>query len=194
MKEGFVVPTREKIAYALGDLANNLSMTAIGFYFLFFIVNVAGLSPVMAGVIYWVSRTIAAMTDLLMGILSDRTSSRFGRRRIYLLVGAVPLGILFLLLWVVPGFGQTGQFIYYLAIMILFNITFSFVTIPYNSLMPELSQNYDERTSISGFRMAFSFLGNLVAAAGVAVIVDNIFPGRQAYPPAIRSWASFLAW
>lgn len=65
--------------------------------------------------------------------------------------------------------------------MILFNVTFSLVTIPYNSLMPELTQNYDERTSISGFRMAFSFLGNLVAAAGVALIVDNLYPGRASY-------------
>ena len=181
MKEGFVVPAREKVAFGVGDFANNLSMTAINFYFIFFIVNVAGVPPVLAGVIYWVSRTIAACTDLLMGIVSDRTSSRFGRRRVYLLGGAIPLGIFFFLLWFIPGHGLAGNFIYYLAAMILFNVTFSLVTIPYNSLMPELTQNYDERTSISGFRMAFSFLGNLVAAAGVALIVDNLYPGRASY-------------
>jgi GPH family glycoside/pentoside/hexuronide:cation symporter len=129
-----------------------------------------------------VARTIAACTDLLMGIISDRTSSRFGRRRIYLLVGAVPMGVFFLLIWLIPLQNHTMLFIYYLVAMVIFNVTLSVVTIPYNSLMPELTQNYDERTSLSGYRIAFSFLGNLVAAAGVAVIVDNIFPGRAQYP------------
>jgi GPH family glycoside/pentoside/hexuronide:cation symporter len=182
MKEGFVVPVREKISYALGDLANNLSITAMGFYFIFYVVNVGGLTPLLAGVTYWVARSIAAITDLIMGILSDRTSSKFGRRRVYLLAGAVPMGLAFMLLWFIPFGSQAGNFVYYLAVMLAFNVILSVVTIPYNALMPELSQNYDERTSISGFRMAFSFLGNLLAAAGVAVIVDNIYPGRAAYP------------
>jgi glycoside/pentoside/hexuronide:cation symporter, GPH family len=182
MKEGFVVPVREKIAYALGDLGNNLSITAMGFYFIFYVVNIGGLTPVLAGITYWVSRSIAALTDLFMGIISDRTSSRFGRRRVYLLAGAVPMGLAFTLLWFIPFGSQAGNFVYYLAVMLAFNVILSVVTIPYNALMPELSQNYDERTSISGFRMAFSFLGNLLAAAGVAVIVDNIYPGRSAYP------------
>jgi len=181
MKEGFVVPVKEKIAFALGDFGNNLVITAMGFYYLFFVVNVGGLTPLLAGVTYWVSRSIAACTDLIMGIISDRTSSKFGRRRIYLLVGAIPMGASFMLLWLSPFNSQTGLFFYYLAVMLCFNVILSVVTIPYNSLMPELSQNYDERTSISGFRMAFSFLGNLVAAAGVAIIVDNIYPGRELY-------------
>lgn len=124
---------------------------------------------------------MAALTDLLMGIFSDKTSSRFGRRRVFLLAGAIPLGILFSLLWIIPSQDKTFLFIYYLLIMVVFNVVFSIVTIPYNSLMPELTQNYDERTSISVYRMAFSFLGNLVAAAGVAVIVDNIYSGRGEY-------------
>jgi glycoside/pentoside/hexuronide:cation symporter, GPH family len=182
MKEGFVVPLKEKIAYGLGDLANNLAITAMNFYFIFYIVNVSGLTPLLAGITFWVSRSIAAVTDLMMGIISDRTSSKFGRRRVYLLAGAVPVGVFFLMLWLIPFKDQTGLFIYYLIAMILFNVGLSVVSIPYNSLMPELTQNYDERTSISGYRMAFSFTGNLLAAAGVAVIVDNIFPGRNSYP------------
>ena len=181
MKKGFVVPVKEKIAFALGDFGNNLVITAMGFYYLFFVVNVGGLTPVLAGVTYWVSRSIAACTDVVMGIISDRTSSRFGRRRIYLLAGAIPMGASFMLLWLSPFNSQTALFFYYLAVMLCFNVILSTVTIPYNALMPELSQNYDERTSLSGFRMAFSFLGNLVAAAGVAVIVDNIYSGREVY-------------
>ncbi|HWU36817.1 MAG TPA: MFS transporter, partial [Candidatus Acidoferrum sp.] len=181
MREGFVVPIKEKVAFGLGDLANNIAITAMNFYFIFFVVNVAGLTPLQAGITYWVSRTIAACTDLLMGIVSDRTTSRFGRRRVYLLIGAVPMGVFFILLWLIPLRSSPLLFVYFLIAMVLFNVTLSVVTIPYNSLMPELTQNYDERTSISGFRMAFSFFGNLVAAAGVAVIVDNIYPGRSEY-------------
>lgn len=192
MKEGFVVPIKEKVAFGLGDFANNLAITAMNFYFIFFVVNVAGLPPVWAGLTYWVSRTVAALTDLLMGIISDKTSSRFGRRRVFLLAGAVPLGILFWLLWIIPSQDKVTLFVYYMVIMVLFNVVFSVVTIPYNSLMPELTQNYDERTSISGYRMAFSFLGNLVAAAGVAVIVDNIFPEEVNTRLVIQSWASYL--
>ena len=181
MKKGFVVPVKEKIAFALGDFGNNLVITAMGFYYLFFVVNVGGLTPVLAGVTYWVSRSVAACTDVVMGIISDRTSSLFGRRRIYLLAGAIPMGASFMLLWLSPFNSQTALFFYYLTVMLCFNVILSTVTIPYNALMPELSQNYDERTSLSGFRMAFSFLGNLVAAAGVAVIVDNIYSGREVY-------------
>jgi GPH family glycoside/pentoside/hexuronide:cation symporter len=181
MKKGFVVPVKEKIAFALGDFGNNLVITAMGFYYLFFMVNVGGLTPVLAGVTYWVSRSVAACTDVVMGIISDRTSSRFGRRRIYLLAGAIPMGASFMLLWLSPFNSQTALFFYYLTVMLCFNVILSTVTIPYNALMPELSQNYDERTSLSGFRMAFSFLGNLVAAAGVAVIVDNLYAGREVY-------------
>jgi sugar (glycoside-pentoside-hexuronide) transporter len=181
MKEGYVVPVKEKLAFALGDFGNNLVITAMGFYYLFFVVNVGGLTPVLAGVTYWVSRSVAAVTDLIMGILSDRTKSKFGRRRIYLLAGALPMGVSFILLWLTPFDSQMGLFFYYLSVMLCFNVILSVVTIPYNALMPELSQNYDERTTISGYRMAFSFLGNLVAAAGVALIVDNLFPGRELY-------------
>jgi len=116
-----------------------------------------------------------------MGIISDRTKSRFGRRRPYILFGALPFGILFMMLWLVPFESQTALFIYYLIIFMLFNTAFTIVSIPYNAMTPELTQNYDERTALSGFRMGLSFSGTLVAAAGIMVIVDLIYPGEEAY-------------
>ncbi len=181
MREGFSVPVREKLAYGLGDFAINIAYTTLGFYIVFFLVNVAGIPAKLAGVIFLVARAWDAITDFFMGVLSDRTRSRFGRRRPYILFGAVPLGITFILLWVFPTTDITHLFLYYLAVTMLFNTAFTVVAIPYNSLLPELSQDYDERTSISGYRMALTFVGNLVAAAGVAVIVDVIYPGRASY-------------
>ncbi|MCX8122894.1 MAG: glycoside-pentoside-hexuronide (GPH):cation symporter [Spirochaetes bacterium] len=181
MKEGYVVPTIEKIAYGLGDLAINIAYTTIGFYFLFFLVNVAGLPPQWAGIIFFLARAWDAITDPLMGMISDRTVSKYGRRRVYFLFGCIPFGIMFMLIWLVPSFNHLMMFGYYTAIAILFNTAFTVVAVPYNALMPELSQNYDERTSISGYRMSLSFVGNLVAAVGVSVIVDVVFKGKEQY-------------
>ncbi len=181
MKEGYVVPVREKMAYGLGDFAINIAYTTIGFYFIFFLVNVAGLPAYWAGVIFLIARAWDAITDYLMGMISDRTETRFGRRRPYILFGSIPFGIAFFLLWLVPFESDLYLVIYYVLITIIFNTAFTVVAVPYGALMPEMSQNYDERTSISGFRMGMSFVGNLVAAVGVALIVDVIFGGHDRY-------------
>ncbi len=181
MKSGYVVPVREKIAYGLGDFANNVAYGGIGFYLVFFLTDVAGVSPAWAGSIVLIARLWDAITDYLMGIISDRTRSRFGRRRPYILAGALPFGIMFFLLWIVPTHNSTYLFIYYVAVTMLFNTAFTIVAIPYNSMLPELTQNYDERTSISGYKMGFSFVGTLAAAAGIMLIVDVIFPGKKEY-------------
>ena len=182
MKPGFVVPVREKFAFGLGDMANNLSYTALQFYFVFFLLNVAGLSAAAAGAIFFIARSVNALADFTMGIVSDRTHSRFGRRRVFLLAGAVPLGIVFALLWQLPSLSGAALVLYYLLVAVVFNAVFSFVSIPYNALMPELTQSYDERTQLSGYRMALAFVGNLLAAAGVALIVDSFFGGSAEYP------------
>jgi len=181
MNKNFVLSTREKFAYGMGDFALMIGYGAIGFYLVFFLTDVAGLPAEWAGYIFLIARVWDAITDYAMGIISDRTKSRFGRRRPYILFGALPFGILFALLWLVPFESQTALFIYYLIIFMLFNTAFTVVSIPYNAMTPELTQNYDERTALSGFRMGLSFSGTLVAAAGIMVIVDLIYPGEEAY-------------
>ena len=181
MKNGFVVPVREKISYGMGDLGNNIAYGSIGFYFVFFLTDVAGMSPALAGYIFMVARMWNALCDLFAGFLSDRTKTRFGRRRPFLLFGAVPLGITFAILWLVPFKGSFQLVVYYTIAGILFNTMYSLVAVPYNALLPELSQNYDERTSIAGFKMALSFVGSLLSAMGVMLIVDNIYPGKSMY-------------
>ena len=181
MKKENSLSKREKVFYGLGDMGNNIAYGAIGFYFVFFLTDVAGISPLWAGYIFMVIRMWNAVCDLLMGVISDHTKSRFGRRRPYLLFGAIPLGIFFGLLWLVPFKGHLQQVFYYTLIGIGFNTLYSLVAIPYNALLPEMSQDYNERTSISGFKMAFSFIGSLLSAVGVTLIVDTIFPGKERY-------------
>lgn len=181
MEKKTVLKKREKIAYGLGDMGNNIAYGAVGFYFVFFLTDVAGISPLWAGYVFMIVRIWNAICDLIMGVLSDGTKTRFGRRRPFLLVGAIPLAISFALLWIVPLKETVQLVVYYIIIGILFNTLYSFVSIPYNALLPELSQDYDERTSISGYKMALSFVGSLLSAMGVTLIVDTIYPGKSAY-------------
>ncbi|MEA2102932.1 MAG: MFS transporter [Thermodesulfobacteriota bacterium] len=175
MKKGYVIPIHEKLAYGVGDLAINIGYGSIGFYMLWFIVNVGGVSPAKAGFIFLSARAWDAITDYIMGRISDKTHSRWGRRKPYILFGAIPMGICFALLWYVPGGSEMAKFVYYLIAFILFNTAFTVVAVPYGSLMAEMTQVYDERTSLSGFRLGSSFIGTLIGAAGVSLIVDIVF-------------------
>ncbi len=175
------VRTREKISYGLGDLGNNVAYGAIGFYLVFFLTDVAGISPVWAGYVFLIIRAGNAVSDLIVGVVSDHTNTRFGRRRPYLLFGAIPLSIGFALLWQVFFQDMNSMLVYYTIAGLIFSALYSLVSIPYNSLLPEISQDYDERTSISGYKMAFSFVGSLISAMGVTLIVDTIFPGKSEY-------------
>lgn len=183
MKKGYVIPLREKVAYGSGDLAVNLAFDSINFYMLWFIVTVAGISPGMAGLIFFIARVWDAVTDYFMGRISDNTPSALGRRRPYIMFGAIPMSFLFMAVWFVPPLGEAGMFIYYLGIYLLFNTAYTVVSVPYGALMAQMTQNFNERTVLSSFRVGFSFIGSLFAAAGIPLIVDVIFasdpPGKS---------------
>lgn len=193
MKNNDKLSKREKISYGLGDMGNNVAYGAVGFYFVFFLTDVAGISPIGAGYIFMIIRIWSACCDLVMGIISDRTKTQFGRRRPFLLFGAIPLGLGFALLWIVPLQDNVQLIIYFTLIGILFNTLYSFVAIPYNALLPELTQDYDERTSIAGYKMAFSFIGSLLSAMGVTLIVDAIYPGKSMYAVSFPVMGRILA-
>lgn len=180
-KENYVVSTQEKFFYGLGDFAINIAYGAIGFYLMFFFTDVAGLEARLAGMIFLIARIWDAVSDYLMGYISDKTSTRMGKRRPFILLGSVPFGFFFALLWLVPFTETSLQFLYYITITILFNTAFTIVAVPYNAMLPDMTQNYDERTALSGYKMGLSFVGTLVAAAGTMIIVDMFFEGKQEY-------------
>ena len=181
MKPGFVVPLWEKFAYGMGDLGFNVVFTAVSFYLLYFVINVTGVPAEIAGSIFLAVNLYNAGLNFIVGMISDKTETRFGRRRPYILFGCIPVSVLFVLLWIIPFNSRMSNIIYFSVIYVLYITFFTLVSLPYNSLMPELSQNYDERTSISGIRMGLTFIGNLIGAAGVALIVDEIYKGREFY-------------
>ncbi|HAX75515.1 MAG TPA: MFS transporter, partial [Cyanobacteria bacterium UBA11372] len=152
-----------KLAYGAGDLGPAITANIGVFFALFFFTNVAGLSAGLAGSILMIGKIWDAVNDPMVGVLSDRTSSPWGRRLPWMLYGAVPFGIFFFLQWIVPPFTQWGLFWYYVIIAIFFNSFYTAVNLPYTALTPELTQDYDERTSLNSFRFTFSIGGSILS-------------------------------
>lgn len=167
---------KEKISYGLGDLSSNIILAAISFYLLYFMVSVAGLNAGLAGLVFIIGKGLDAITDYLMGIISDHTKSKWGKRKVYILFGAIPYGICFILLWICPFNENTSQlmkFIYYAGIYMLFTTVWTVVYVPYNALTANMTQDYDERTSLNGIRIIFANIGLLLGAAIFALLAEG---------------------
>ena len=153
-----------KLAFGAGDLGPAMTANVLVFFLLFFFTQVAGLPPGLAGSILAVGKISDALNDPVIGWLSDRTRTRWGRRLPWLLAGALPFGALFALQWwVPPGWGDWALFAYYAVIGVLFNLAYTAVNLPYTALTPELTTDYNERTSLNSFRFAFSLGGSIVS-------------------------------
>jgi GPH family glycoside/pentoside/hexuronide:cation symporter len=152
---------RLKLLFSTGDLSTSIPLAILMFFQLYFMTDIAGLRPDLAGWAVGIGKIWDAVNDPLIGLLSDRIRSRFGRRRVMLLFGAVPLGLSFMLMWLVPPFGPVGLAIYYAVTFIIFDTLFTIIHVSYNSLTPELTSDYDERSTLNGYRMAFSITGTL---------------------------------
>src|SRR5690606_9312939 len=149
------------------------------FYYLIFLTDVAHVRPALAGIIVLASRIWDAVSDPLMGSITDRTRSRFGRRRPYFLAGSVLIFLAFALHWYAPAFAsETARFAYALFSYIFFATVFTLVMVPYSALAAEITLDYHERTRLNSVRLAFS-LGAGVAAALVPMPIVRAFPTPQ---------------
>jgi len=172
---------KTKILYGFGDLGFSLTTTIIGAYFLFFLTDVVGIQPAVAGIAILVGRTWDYLNDPLIGHLSDRTRSRWGRRRPFLLFGAIPFALAFMLMWYRPDYeSQAALVVYYSLAYVLFDAAATFVYMPYFALTPELTDDYDERTSLTSYRMFFSIFGSLLAFTVPMMIVGTFSPSSAA--------------
>lgn len=175
------LPLRLKLLFSTGDLSTSIPLAILMFFQLYFLTDVAGLRPDYAGWAVGLSRIWDAINDPLFGLVSDRIRTRWGRRRVLLLFGAAPLGMSFMLMWLVPSFSQLGLAIYYAAVFILFDTVFTLVHVGYNALTPEMTQDYDERSSLNGYRMVFSISGTLGAIILATVLGWSISDQRLLY-------------
>ncbi|MBN1531552.1 MAG: MFS transporter [Spirochaetes bacterium] len=153
-----------KLAYGVGDIGSNIFIVTSGFFLLFFLTNVVGIDPAVAGLVLLAPKLWDVVSDPIMGAISDMTSSRWGRRRPYLLLGAVPFGLSFFLMFLAPGYESEGLRAVHVGIMFALGCTFfTVVNVPYSSMVAEMSDDYNERMSITSFRMIGSSVGVLLA-------------------------------
>ena len=170
-----------KFAYGSGDMGPAITANILAFFLLYFFTNVAGLPAGLAGSILAIGKIGDAINDPIAGILSDRTRTRWGRRIPWMLFGAIPFGILFFLQWIVPNFSADPNvnkwclFFYYIIIATLFNLAYTAVNLPYTALTPELTQDYNERTTLNSFRFAFSIGGSILSLI-LATIIFQSYP------------------
>jgi GPH family glycoside/pentoside/hexuronide:cation symporter len=164
---------RRKIGYASGDLGISISYFAVGFFFMYYLTDIVGMAPVLAGTVVLIGKLWDGVNDPLIGVLSDRTRSQFGRKRVYILFGTIPFAVSFVLLWIIPSaIDQWQQFALATASILLFATTYSFIAVPYMALVPVMTTDYDERTQITGIRAILSTLGTILGG-GVALFVSS---------------------
>ena len=174
---------RIKLGFGIGDLGGNLFFTIIGFYLLFYFTDVLGLLPALAGTALMIGKIWDAVTDPFTGYISDRTTCRFGRRRPYMAVGSIISFICMALIFTPVTFSsQTRLFIYVTFLYCLLNTAYTLVNIPYAALLPELTDDYNQRTVLTAYRMSFAVIGTFFGAALVMPII-GLF-GTQA-----RGWS-----
>ena len=154
-----------KTAYGLGDFTINTVLASLSLvYTLFFLTEYAELRPALAGLVPLIGRIVDAFTDPLMGRISDHTHWRAGRRRPYLLLGAIPFGLAFAMMWAPAPFeSQLLRFAYYTGWYVLLCLAMTMLAVPYLALIPEMARSYDNRTSLNVFRTIGSILGTFAA-------------------------------
>ena len=166
---------KEKFCYASGDIYGGGAFMVFSLLFMNFLVLVEGLPVVSATLIIFIGKVWDAITDPIVGSLSDRTRSRFGRRRIFFLIGIIPVFLSFVTLFYSFGLESvTAKVIYYAFSYMFFGTAFTIVMIPYNAILSDITSDYNERTSFTTMRMVFSGGASLVAAVVPGIIIKTV--------------------
>ena len=161
------IQVKEKFFYASGAVANGVKADAFTFFLLFFYSNVIGLSPGLASLAIFIALMVDAFTDPLMGVISDRTRHRFGRRHPYFLLGMIPMGLSYFMLFSIQTSWELSQqylFLWMLTFTMLTRLGMTIFEVPHRSLGSEMSRSYTERTSIFATRELLGWMGGLFNA------------------------------
>ena len=185
---------KSRIAYGLADIYGGGAFVVISTFFTVFLTKALGMPTALAGTIPLIGRVWDAVTDPVMGNIADRTKSKFGPKRFYMLIGSIVSAITFLVMWIpLKTPGVTGQYIFYALMYMLFSTGFTIVMVPYNGLLPDMVEDYTVRARFSSTRMVFSALGAIIAGlVPTLLITDNTNAGQYLTVAVIFSVIFFI--
>ncbi|NDV67325.1 MFS transporter [Dysgonomonas sp. 25] len=167
------VTLKEKIGYGFGDMASSMFWKIFGMYSLFFYTDVFGITAAAAGTMFLVARVWDSFFDLFVGILSDRTKTRWGKYRPYIMWFAIPFSVMGVITFFVPDFDATGKLVYAYITYSLMMIVYSLINVPYASLLGVMSPDPQERNVLSSYRMSFAFIGSFIAFMLLQPLIDG---------------------
>jgi len=165
---------RQKLGFGIFDLGGNMLFTLMSFWALKYLTDTVGIAAVWAGSAVMIGKAWDAVTDPMMGFISDRTLSRWGRRRVYLLFGAVPMCLTMVFFFTAPAYLPQSMHIFWaiLALMLL-NTASTIINVPYSSLTPELTTDYHEQSTLNGYRFGCAVFGTIAGAGAVQPLVQT---------------------
>lgn len=167
---------KEKVGYSLGDTASHFVWDMVGFWLLFFYTDIYGISAAAAGTIMLIARFWDMAIDPVIGVVSDRTNTRWGKFRPYILFGAIPYAVLAILTFTTPDFGEVGKIIYAGATYVLLMTAYAFINLPYSALGAVMSSDTYERAGLNTYRFIAGFIGQFIVT-GLALTLANYFGG-----------------
>ncbi len=165
------ISIKEKIGYALGDGAANIAWRGVATFLFIFYTDVFGLSPVTVGILMLVARFSDGISDVLMGIIGDRTKSKYGKFRPWILWTAIPLAAILSLLFTSPDLGTSGKIVYAYITYIFFTLIYTANNVPYGALMAVMTGDDKERTSLGSYRMVGAFGGGMLVQGALLFLV-----------------------
>jgi GPH family glycoside/pentoside/hexuronide:cation symporter len=179
------IPTGEKLAFGIGEFGNDLYWQFFSSFLLFFYTDIFKIAPgaqaaAVAGVMFMIVRLWDGMFDVIVGVIADRTNSRWGKFRPYLLFGAVPFGVAGVVAFTTPDLGPAGKIVYAYVTYTILMMVYSAVAIPQNSLLGVMSGDSLERTSLSKYKFTFAFLASAVVQYATFPLAAHFGRGNQA--------------
>lgn len=153
----------EKVGYGLGDMSSSMFWKLFGAYLMIFYTDVFGISAAVVGTIFAITRVWDSFFDPIVGVVADRTKSRWGKFRPYLLYLAIPFSIIGVLTFLTPPLGNTGKVVYAFVTYALMMMVYSAINVPYASLLGVMSTDIKDRNTLATYRMVFAYLGLLIA-------------------------------
>jgi len=171
---------QEKLAYGLGDTASNFYFQFFNLFLVFYYTDIFGLAPRAVGTMMVALRVFDAVIDPAVGLLADRTSTRWGKFRPYLLWGAIPYGIAGYVMFLNPSLTQHGKLVYAYVTYGLMWVAYAAINIPYSALMGVMSPSSEQRTSLSTYRFVCAFAGAFLIARLVIPLKNLLGKGNEA--------------